>query len=177
MSKKKVDKEFFLEGMGRLIKMYELHFKEVGSAETLPEGYMSTSEDGGCEDGVPSLGQMVAILNEHGHETVFNKQWTSQSLKLLLEKLRARGVETNIGHKSCRNSRANSKRAFKADENARKVYEIYLSGIDIKAFNNSDLSRYLNKQGSKTIRGNDWSPAGCGKLVKRLESMGIIERN
>lgn len=173
MSRTKPEREYFLEGMGRLVKSLEMHFKNLGPEDTLPDGYVA-SEDEDCTKGVPSLGQMAAMLNEYRHGTIFNKKWTRHSLKLLLEELRERGVETNVGHVKCKTSRANQKRSCKADIHALEVYEKYLMRLDVEDMTNSELSRQLNKSGSKTIRGNDWSPAGCGKLIERLKKNGIL---
>lgn len=170
LSKAKKEREIFLEGMGRLIKYFEVTFEILGEKDSLPEGYRST-EDDICADGVPSLGQMVAMLNEHRHGTRYNKKWTRHSLRLLLEELNQRGVETNIGHKHCKTERANRKRSHQADQYALEVYEDHLKNSDFKHMTNSEIARHLNKRGSKTIRGNDWSPAGCGKLLARLERL------
>ena len=63
LSKAKKDREIFLEGMGRLIKYFEVSFEILGEKDCLPLGYES-NDDEKCADGVPSLGQMVAMLNE-----------------------------------------------------------------------------------------------------------------
>lgn len=169
-NKRKIDRDYFLDGMARLIKYYALWFEIDDGKDVLPEGYKSEDNEE-CEKGVPSLGQMAAVLNDNRHGTIFNKKWTRHSLKLLLEELEERGVKINVGHKKCKTSRANIQRSRNADKFTMEVYEDYLKDMDIENMTNSELSRQLNKSGSKTKKGNQWSPAGCGHLRKRLKKL------
>ena len=170
LSKAKKEREEFLDGMVRPIKYYALWFSVDDGKDVLPEGYKSEDNEK-CEKGVPSLGQMVAVLNDNLHGTRYGKEWTRHSLKLLLEELEKRGVKTNVGHKKCKTSRANIQRSRNADKFAMEVYEDYLKDMDIENMTNSELARQLNKRGSKTKRENQWSPAGCGHLRKRLKKL------
>ena len=174
LSKAKKEREKFLDGMARLIKHYELWFELAGEESVLPEGY-KPNENEVVENGVPSLGQMVAILNDNLHGTRYGNKWTRHSLKLLIDELKEKGVKINVGHGDNKTSRANSARSRKADEFAMGVYEKYLRHLDIEGMTNSEVSRQLNEMESKTIRGNDWSPAGCGKLLERLNEVGILK--
>ncbi len=174
LSKAKKEREKFLEGMARLLKNYELWFELDGGEDILPEGY-ELQDDGGLEKGVPSLGQMVAVLNDNRHGTRYNNKWTRHSLKLLIEELRKKGVKINVGHKKCKTSRANIQRSSNADQRAFETYETYMKDMDVGSLTNSELARQLNKRGSKTIKGNKWSPAGCGYLLKRLKNNGVLK--
>jgi hypothetical protein len=176
LSKAQKEREEFLGGMARLIKFYESWFETIGGQDLLPEGY-ELQDNEKFETGVPSLGQIVAVLNDNRHGTRYNKKWTRHSLKILLEELKTKGVKTNVGHKKCKTSRANIQRTRNADIKAMETYEKYLKDINIEHMTNSELARQLNKCGSKTIKGNEWSPAGCGHLRKRLERKGILVEN
>lgn len=173
LSKAKKERREFLDGMTRLIKHYETWFELVGGEDVLPEGYKLKGNES-YEKGVPSLGQMVAILNDNLHGTRYGNKWTRHSLKLLIGELKEKGVKFNVGHEHHKTSRANSTRSHNADKFAMDVYSKYLNHLDIKDMTNSEISRQLNHMESKTIRGNDWSPAGCGKLLDRLHKLGVL---
>ncbi len=125
----------------------------MGGEDILPEGY-ELQDNERIEKGVPSLGQMVAVLNDNMHGTRYNKKWTRHSLKLLIEELKKRGWKINVGHKGCKTSRANIVRSRNADRKALETYETYLKDMDVGSMTNSELARQLNKRGSETIKGN-----------------------
>ncbi len=172
LSKAKKEREEFLNGMARLIKYYETWFELDGGEAVLPVGY-ELQEDEKLEEGVPSLGQMVAVLNDNRYGTRYNNKWTRHSLKLLIDELKTRGVKINVGHKQCKTSRANTQRSRNADRKAVETFETYMKDLDVENMTNSELARQLNKRGSKTIKGNEWSPAGCGHLLKRLKKLDV----
>ena len=174
LSKAKKEREEFLDGMARLIKRYLVWFETIGGEDVLPEGY-KLKEGESYDKGVPSLGQMVAILNDNLHGTRYGNKWTRHSLKLLIDELKEKGVKINVGHKDIKTSRANITRSKNADEFAMNVYAKYLNHLDVTDMNNSEIARQLNAMGSKTIRGNKWSPAGCGKLIFRLNGLGLLK--
>lgn len=174
LSKAKKERQEFLDGMARLIKYYEGWFEDIGGEDVLPEGY-KLKENESYEKGVLSIGQMVAVLNDNLHGTRYGNKWTRHSLKLLIDELKEKGVKINVGHEHHKTSRANSTRSHNADKFAMDVYEKYLKHLDVKDMTNSEVARKLNAMGSKTIRGNDWSPAGCGKLLERLNEVGILK--
>jgi hypothetical protein len=170
MSKRKIDRETFLHITAKTIEYYAGWFEDDDGKDVLPEGYKPEDNEG-CEKGVPSLGQMVAVLNDNQHGTIFNNKWTRHSLKLILEELEEKGVKLNVGHKKCKTIRANIKRSCNADKFAMEVYEDHLKYLDVESMTNSELARQLDKRGSKTKKGNRWSPAGCGHLRARLKKM------
>ncbi len=172
LSKAKKEREEFLDGMARLIKYFAGWFEEGEGEAVLPEGY-ELQEDEQQEKRVPSLGQMVAMLNDNRHGTRYNNKWTRHSLKLLIEELEEKGVKLNVGHKNCKTSRANTQRSHNADRKAVETFETYMKDLDVENMTNSELARQLNKRGSKTIKGNEWSPAGCGHLLKRLKKLDV----
>jgi len=172
-SSSRVSRDQFMDGMARLINLCVLEYEILGKNDALPEGY-SAGEDEECLEGVVSLGEIAAMLNERRHGTIYNKRWTRHSLKMLLEELESKGVKFNIGHKSCKTKNANKQRSNNADEYAKEVFETYLKRIDHGKMTMSELARELNGFGSRTIRGNLWSAAGCDNLVKRLESNNLI---
>ena len=174
LTKAKKEREEFLNGMVRLIKYYETWFELGGGKDVLPEGY-ELQKDEKHDKGVPSLGQMVAVLNDNRHGTRYNNKWTRHSLKLLLEELEKKGVKVNVGHKKCKTSRANTQRSRNADRKAVETFETYMKDLDVENMTNSELARQLNERGSKTIKGNEWSPAGCGHLLKRLKGLEVLK--
>lgn len=173
LSKAQKEREQFLDGMARLLKKYKLEFEILGARDALPEDYeYQEGDEPGY--GVPSLGQVVALLNENRHGTRYNKKWTRQSLKLLLEQLEKKGVKIQIGHKDNKTSRANAQRSKNADRHAISTYEKYLKDIDIGDMSLNQLARELNQRGSKTIKGNLWSASGCSYLLKRLRKLNVF---
>lgn len=172
LSKVKKEREEFLDGMARLIKYFESCFELLGAKNSLPKGY-ELPDNEGLEKRMPSLGQMVVMLNDNRHGTRYGNKWTRHSLKLLIEELKERGVKINVGHKTCRTRRANRKRSSNADKYALDTYEDHLKYLDVENMTNSELARQLNKRGSMTIKGNKWSPAGCGQLRKRLKNLDV----
>lgn len=171
-SKAKKEREEFLDGMARLIKNYETWFEYGLEEDVFPEGY-KLQKDEQLEKGVPSLGQMVAMLNDNKHGTRYDNKWTRHSLKLLLEELEEKGVKLNVGHKQCKTSRANTQRSHNADRKAVETFETYMKDLDVENMTNSEVARQLNERGSKTIKGNEWSSAGCGHLLKRLKGLDV----
>ncbi len=174
LTKAKKEREEFLNGMARLIKYYETWFEYGLEEDDLPEGY-ELPKDEQLEKGVPSLGQMVAVLNDNRHGTRYNNKWTRHSLKLLIDELKTRGVRISVGHTKCKTSRANTQRSHNADKKAVETFETYIKDLDVENMTNSELARQLNKRGSKTIKGNEWSPAGCGNLIKRLKKLDVLK--
>lgn len=154
------------------LQYYETWFELDGGETVLPVGY-ELQEDEKLEKGVPSLGQMVAVLNDNRHGTRYNNKWTRHSLKLLLEELEKKGVKLNVGHKQCKTSRANTQRSHNADKKAIQTFETYMKDLDVENMTNSELARQLKKRGSKTIKGNEWSSAGCGHLLNRLKRLDV----
>ena len=172
LSKAKKEREEYLDGMERLIKYYESWFGLAGGEDALPESY-KLQDNEGLGKGVPSLGQMVAVLNDNLYGTRYGNKWTRHSLKLLIDELKARGVRINVGHTKCKTSRANIQRSLNAEWKAIETFETYMKDMDVENMTNSELARQLNKRGSKTVNENGWSPAGCGYLLKRLKDLGV----
>lgn len=172
LTKAKKEREEFLNGMAQRIKYFVEWFEPCEGEAVLPEGY-ELPKDEQLEKGVPSLGQMVAVLNDNRHGTRYNNEWTRHSLKVLIDELNERGVRINVGHTKCKTSRANTQRSHNADKKAVETFETYMKDLDVENMTNSELARQLNQRGSKTVNRNDWSPAGCGYLLKRLEKLGV----
>lgn len=165
----RISREQFLDGMARLINSCVVEYEILGKRDALPDGYSSKGDEE-CLEGVISLGEMAAMLNDRRHGTIYNKKWTRHSLKMLLEELQSKGLSYIIGHKSCKTKNANKQRTNNADKFAIDVYEIYLKNIVHERMTMSELARELNRLGSRTIRGNLWSAAGCENLLKRLRN-------
>lgn len=96
LTKAKKEREEFINGMAQLIKNYETWFEYGLEEDVLPEGYKFQKNEK-LKKGVPSLGQMVAILNDNLHGTRYGNKWTRQSLKMLIDELKEKG-----GKNQCR---------------------------------------------------------------------------
>ncbi len=173
-SRTQQERESFLEGMSRLLKKYELEFEILGAKDALPDDYKFQKEDE-IGHGVPSFGQVVTLLNENRHGTRYNKKWTRHSLKILLEELDKKGVKIRIGHKENKTSRANATRSKNANRHAIATYKNYLKDIDIGVMSLNQIAVELNNRGSKTIKENPWSAAGCSYLLKRLRKLNLLK--
>lgn len=162
----KITREQFLDGMARLIRLCLTEYEVFGKEVALPEGYRLKRKKGGLNK--PSVGEIVAMLNERRHGTIYNNKWTRHSLKMLLEELEMSGARFDIGHKSYKTKNANLKRSHLAEEYAKEIQQEYLKNVDITKYSMSQLARELNSMGSRTRLGNPWSASACKLLVSKI---------
>ena len=171
LNKAQKDREHFLDLMASIL--LKITPEALEEKDALPEDTKFQEEDQAAYT-VPSLGQIVALLNKNSYGTRYDKKWTRQSLKLLLEQLDKKGVKTRIGHTRNKTERANAQRTKNADRHAISTYENYLKHIDIDKKSLNQLAKGLNQRGSRTSKGNLWSAAGCSYLLKRLQKLNLL---